>query len=83
MIWIKKFLLNVDGGSTLGNAMILAGGVVLAFSTGPVGLGVGLACGVLGFCDSQDWWFYYYFWEMLLHLPMFKGGKSRWKKNFF
>lgn len=48
-------LLNVDGGSTLGNAMILAGGVVLAFSTGPVGLGVGLACGVLGFCDSQDW----------------------------
>ena len=38
-----------------GNALIFAGGVVCCFATGPVGFGVGIACAVIGFSDSQGW----------------------------
>ena len=48
-------LFGVDGGSSLGNTMMLAGGVVCLFATGPVGLGVGAAIAVIGYCDAQGW----------------------------
>ena len=48
-------LLNVDGGSWIGNTLILAGGVVCGFATGPVGIGAGVAIAVIGFCDTQGW----------------------------
>lgn len=51
----EKDLLTVDGGGWFGNALILAGGIIGCFATGPVGLGVGIACTVLGFSDSQGW----------------------------
>ncbi|HHV09331.1 MAG TPA: hypothetical protein GXX75_03505 [Clostridiales bacterium] len=45
----------VDGGSWLGNTLMLAGALVGICATGPVGVGVGIACAVIGFCDSQGW----------------------------
>lgn len=47
-------LLSIDGGS-FGNYLMLTGGVIACFATGPVGLGVGIACAVMGFCDAQGW----------------------------
>lgn len=48
-------LFDIDAGGWLGNVLLLTGSVVSTFATGPVGLGVSIACAVLGFCDSQGW----------------------------
>ena len=46
-------ILNVDGGGWLNDN--ICGWRGLLFATGPVGFGVGIACAVIGFSDSQGW----------------------------
>ena len=45
----------ISGGSTTGNVLICAGGIIACCASGPVGVGVGIAIAVLGFIDSQGW----------------------------
>ena len=47
--------MSIDGGGTLGNCLILAGGICLAIAGGPVGIGVGVFAAFLTFSDAQAW----------------------------
>ncbi len=48
-------LYGFEGGGWFGNALMLTGSVVATFATGPVAVGVCIACAVIGFSDAQGW----------------------------
>lgn len=45
----------VDGGSWIGNLLVVAGGACLAFATGPVAVATGFGVLLLNSCDSFGW----------------------------
>ena len=47
--------IEINGGGAIGNTLMLAGGIISATATGPIGVAVGVTIAVIGFCESMDW----------------------------